>query len=148
MENSVKDGMVIENVHYSVLHVPVHISILIITRTKYGFYMKMICCHLSLHCPGDIMTQFVKYFILYLRNELPSSKYPVLFQFVAMPTFLKWRFSLHNTRRWELEKNCKCKNVESTVVLKISPLFDRPKEQRIHESSEIKVKTYFMFFTS
>ena len=101
--------------------------------TKYGAYMKMICCHLSLHFPGDIMTQFVKYFILYLCNELPTSKYPVLFQFVAMPTFSKWRFSLHNTRRWELENNCKYKNVESTIGLKISPIFDRSKEERISQ---------------
>ena len=80
-----KDGIVIENVHYSTLHVAGDFSIVIITRTKHKVYIKCIFCRLSLHCPGDIMTQFVKYFTLYLRNDLPSSKYPVLFQIVAMP---------------------------------------------------------------
>ena len=78
-----KDGMVIEKVHYSVLNVPVHFTILIIIRTKY-VHKKMIFCPLSLQSPGDIITQCVKYFTLYLRTELLTSKYPVLFQYVTM----------------------------------------------------------------
>jgi len=54
----VKDGTVIENVHYSALHVPGNFLILIFTHTNCSVYIKMICCRLSLHCTGDIMTQF------------------------------------------------------------------------------------------
>jgi len=84
-----KDVMVIENVHYSALRVPGNFSVVISTRTKYRVYIKMISCRLSLRCPVDIMTQFVKYFTLYLPNEFPSSKYAVLFQCVTIPMFLK-----------------------------------------------------------
>ena len=45
----------------------------------------MICYRLSLHCPGDNMTHFVKYFILYLRTKWPNTKHPVLFHFVTTP---------------------------------------------------------------
>ena len=79
-----KDGMVIEKVLYSVLNVPVHFPILIIIRTKYNVHKKMIFCPLSLQSPGDIITQCVKYFTLYLRTELLTSKYPVLFRYVTM----------------------------------------------------------------
>jgi len=54
-----KDGMVIENVHYSAMHVPRDFSIVVIASTKHNVYIKIICCRLSLHCPGDIMIQFI-----------------------------------------------------------------------------------------
>jgi hypothetical protein len=54
-----KDGMVIENVHYSALHVPGDFSIVIIASTKHKVYIKIICCRLSLNCPSDIMIEFV-----------------------------------------------------------------------------------------
>lgn len=48
----------------------------------------MIFNSLPQHCPCVTVTLFVKYFNLYLLTWWNNSKYPLLFQFTAMPRFV------------------------------------------------------------
>jgi hypothetical protein len=52
---------------------------------KFQSFYKKKCDRLSLHCPGDIMTLFVKHFKLNLHGGGKISSKPIMLQFVAMP---------------------------------------------------------------
>lgn len=52
---------------------------------------------LSLHWPGDKVTQFGTHFTLNLHNGIEASKYPLVFQFIAAPVPVKLNCELWNT---------------------------------------------------